>query len=189
MLVFQFCSTGSGRDIRGFCGNLVKFSGDVLASKSNSKNGYLQSQKKPMQKSQLTNTHWMLLISKCADGKFTSLWELNLAYWRRRVSTQPIINLWVFFFSGSQLWKDRKSMKRIVLSETFQTIAVLILLGGWLLKFAYVGFEVSQLSRINNYGALIGILILINLLWLRTTKWNQYLRPNVLLTIGHWFST
>ena len=53
-------------------------------------------------------------------------------------------------------------MKRIVLSETFQTIAVLILLGGWLLKFAYVGFEVSQLSRINNYGALIGILILIN---------------------------
>ena len=61
-------------------------------------------------------------------------------------------------------------MKRIVLSETFQTIAVLILLGGWLLKFAYVGFEVSQLSRINNYEALIGILILINLLWLRTTK-------------------
>ena len=61
-------------------------------------------------------------------------------------------------------------MKRIVLSETFQTIAVLILLGGWLLKFAYVGFEISQLSRINNYGALIGILILINLLWLRTTQ-------------------
>ena len=61
-------------------------------------------------------------------------------------------------------------MKRIVLSETFQTIAVLILLGGWLIKFAYVGFELLQLSRINNYGALIGILILINLLWLRTTK-------------------
>ena len=61
-------------------------------------------------------------------------------------------------------------MKRIVLSETFQTIAVLILLGGWLLKFAYVGFEVSQLNRMNNYGALIGILILISLLWLRTTK-------------------
>ena len=61
-------------------------------------------------------------------------------------------------------------MKRIVLSETFQTIAVLILLGGWLLKFAYVGFEISQLSRINNYEALIGILILINLLWLHKTK-------------------
>ena len=61
-------------------------------------------------------------------------------------------------------------MKRIVLSETFQTIAALILLGGWLLKFAYVGFKVSQLSRINNYGAIIGILILINLLWLRKTR-------------------
>jgi len=35
-------------------------------------------------------------------------------------------------------------MKQIVLSETFQTIAVFILLGGWLRKFAYVGFEVSQ---------------------------------------------
>ena len=61
-------------------------------------------------------------------------------------------------------------MKRIVRSETFQTIAVLILLGGWLLKFAYVGFEVSQLSRINNYGAITGILILIILLWLRKTR-------------------
>ena len=65
-------------------------------------------------------------------------------------------------------------MKRIVLSETFQTIALLILLAGWLIKFACVGFEVSQLSRINNYGSLIGILILINLLWLRKTNCNQY---------------
>ena len=66
-------------------------------------------------------------------------------------------------------------MKRIVLSETFQTISVLILLAGWPIKFAYVGFEVSQLSRINTYGALIGILILINLLWCRKTNLNQYL--------------
>ena len=66
-------------------------------------------------------------------------------------------------------------MKRIVLSETFQTIALLILLAGWLIKFACVGFEVSQLSCINNYGSLIGILILINLLWLRKTNCNQYL--------------
>ena len=180
MLAYQLCSTGSGRDIRGFCGNLIKFSGDVLADKSNSTKWVLTVQKKPMQKSQLTNTHWMLLISKCADRKFTSLWELNLLTGVEEYQHNQLLTFECSLSQGAQLWKDQKSMKRIVLSETFQTIAVLILLGGWLLKFAYVGFEVSQLSRINNYGAIIGILILINLLWLRKTRWNQYCTPKPL---------